>query len=238
MNRTENREVRDINLRETFYVLKKRFWIIVTFSLLSVCFGIIYNTQFNTILYQSSARIIVGADPELMKTLHVIITDPSILEKVIEEVELQKSSKELSEQISVESISGSQVVSINVVDRSPKIAAEIANSITKVFKEEVPRILGFNDIRLLSKAVINPYPINENNVRNIVVALVIGLVLGIGFVFLLDSFDITLRSGHEIEEVLGIPLIGKISKMSKKNIKKKSQYQMELNFRGETSVSK
>lgn len=238
MNSAEKREVRDINLREIFNVLKKRFWIIAVFSLLTVGIGIIYNTYYNTLLYQSSARIIVGADTELMKTLHVIITDPMILDKVIEEVELEKSSKELSEQISVESISGSQVVSINVVDRSPKIAAEIANSTTKVFKEEVPRILGFNDIKLLSKANIYPYPINENKIRNIVLALVVGLVLGIGLVFLLDSFDDTLRSDVEIEEILGIPVIGRVSKINKKSIKKKSQYQMELNFRGETSVSK
>lgn len=230
---------KDINLKEIFNVIKKRFWLIFIITVISTMAGVAYS-YFNkpTLLYQSSTRIIIGADSEFMKTLQVIIRDSTVLEKVIEKMGMERSPEALAGQISVQSIEASQVVSINVVDTDPVLAAEIANTTARVFKEEVPNIVNFNDVRYLSEAKVNAYPINENNNRTIMLALIVGLVAGIGLAFLVDSFDDTVKSEHDIEELLGIPVLGRVSKMNKKNIKKKGQYQMELNLRGETSVSK
>ncbi|MCL6570600.1 MAG: capsular biosynthesis protein [Bacillus sp. (in: Bacteria)] len=238
INNLDKRVAKDINIKELFNVIKKRFWLIAFITVLVGVTGIFYSSLNTTLLYQSSAKIIISADAELMKTLHVIIKDSTVLEKVVDELNLERSPEGLAGQITVESIEGSQVVSIKVVDTNPKVAADIANTTAKVFKEEVPGIIEFNDVRFLSRAKVNPYPINENSNRTIIMAFIGGLIVGIGLAFLLDSFDDTIRSDREIEELLGIPVLGCISIMNKKNIKKKGHYQMEVNFRGETSVSK
>ena len=62
----------------------------------------------------------------------------------------------------MQSIDASQVVSISVIDSDPTMAANIANTTAKVFKEEIPNIIGFNDVQLLSEAKVVPYPINDS----------------------------------------------------------------------------
>ena len=101
------------------------------------------------------------------------------------------------------------------------MAASIANTTAKVFKEEIPNIIGFNDVQLLSDAKVVPYPINDNGNRMVMIGFVLGLVAGIGLVFLLESLDDSVKSEEDVEEFLGVPVLGKVSKMNKKELEKK-----------------
>lgn len=224
---------KDINLRELFMILKKRFWMIVIITLVATGAGYFQNNTKLDLLYQSSSRIIVGANAEYMKTLMVIMRDPIIMEKVVQKLELNRSPERLAGQISIDSIDNSQVVRITVIDTDPVLAADIANATGSIFKAEIGNIVDFNDVSYLSDAKVNQNPINSKGNRIIYIAFIIGLMIGIGFVFLLHSLDDTVNSLREIEELVGVPVLGTVSKMTKKNINKKKQKQPELEYRGE-----
>lgn len=100
---------KDINLRELFMILKKRFWMIVIITLVATGAGYFQNNTKLDLLYQSSSRIIVGANAEYMKTLMVIMRDPIIMEKVVQKLELNRSPERLAGQISIDSIDNSQI---------------------------------------------------------------------------------------------------------------------------------
>ena len=121
----------------------------------------------------------------------------------------------------MQSIDDSQVVSISVIDSDPTMAASIANTTAKVFKEEIPNIVGFNDVQLLSDANVNPYPINDTGNRTFMIGIVLGLVLGIGLVFFLDSLDDTVQSVQDVEDYLGTPVLGKCFENEKTEFQKK-----------------
>ncbi|MDF2858646.1 MAG: capsular polysaccharide biosynthesis protein, partial [Neobacillus sp.] len=116
----QKRKAKDINLKDLFLVLKRRFWIIVVITVLISIIGVFMNKySITTPMYLSSSRIIIGADGELQKTLQVIIRDSTILDKVVEELGLDRSAEVLAGQITVASVDTSQVVSISVVDTDP-----------------------------------------------------------------------------------------------------------------------
>ncbi|MDQ0975357.1 capsular polysaccharide biosynthesis protein [Neobacillus niacini] len=230
----ENHRVKDINLKELFLVIKRRFWVIVMIAIIASIIGAYLNNLSTTPLYQTSSRIIIGTDAESQKTLQVIIKDSAILDKVIEELNLDKSAEELAGQISVASIDGSQVVSISVIDRDPILAASIADKTAQVFKDEVPNIVGEDYIRLLSNAKVNTSPINQENNNKLYLAIIAGIIVGIGFAFLIESLDDRIRSEKEIEALFGVQVLGKISKMNNRNIKKKKSGRLEIELRGET----
>ena len=159
----------EINLRELFGVLKKRLWIIILLTALTTLAGYFYNVFFTPVsLYQSSTRLIVGADNNSMGTLKVMIEDPALLTKVSQEINGQRSPGELANEVDAQIIDTSQVVSITATDENPKLAADIANKTASVFKTEAANILGFNKINALSEANINPYPINPPNNRKMI----------------------------------------------------------------------
>ena len=51
-----------------------------------------------------------------------------------------------------------------------------------------------------------------NNLKQSLIASLIGLVLGIGIVFVMFYFDTTIKSSEEIENKLGLPVIAEIPK--------------------------
>ncbi|WP_121610108.1 YveK family protein [Mesobacillus foraminis] len=229
---------REIDLKEVVDIIRKRIWIVLMITVITTIGGAAYGAKTTTLLYQASTNIIIGADAEYMKTLQVIIKNITVLEKVVKELNLDRTPEALATQISVQSLDGSQVVSINVVDTNPELAADIANTTASVFKREIPKIVDFKDVSLLSPAKVNPYPINETQNRTIIISLIFGLAISIGLAFLLDSFDDTIRPDQDMEDSLGLPLLGKVPKMTKKNIKKKSNHQQAVNVRSETIASK
>ncbi|MFD4703677.1 YveK family protein [Gottfriedia sp. NPDC058432] len=208
----------EFNIKKLYAIIKKRIWILIVSISLFFALGGIYTVYLTTPLYSTSSKLIVNAKtPDLMNTLLVMVKEPSLLEYVIEQMNLNITSDDLSKEITVESVNGSSVVKITVVDSNPDLAAEIANTTADVFMNQMPNILGFKDIKLLSRAEVNNIPINENYSKYSIYGLLVGLAVGIGLVFLLDSLDDTVRSEQNVEELLGIPVLGTVSKMRKKN---------------------
>jgi capsular polysaccharide biosynthesis protein len=185
-------------------------------------------------MYQSTSRIIIGADNTLITTLKVIIQDSTVLDKVVKKLDLPYPPETLSGKILVGSIDNSQVVTITVTDSNPEQAAIIANTIAETYKEEIPAIMNFKDITLLSEAKVYPIPINEDQNKTIIIALIGGIVIGIGLAFLLDSLNDSVRKEDEVEELLGIPVLGSVSKMKKKNMQKEKKKQTKYESRSET----
>ncbi|MGJ9459059.1 YveK family protein [Oceanobacillus sp. CF4.6] len=206
----------EINLKDYFDLIKQRFWMIIVITLLTTLAGYFYSDQNYTPLYQSSTRIILGSGTEDMNTLMVMIKDPIIMEKVKDDVNLSKSSEAIAGQITVERIDDSQVIRISVTDQDADLTAEIANSTATSFKSEIVGILGYSDVQLLSPAKVNPNPINETQNRTVIIAFVFGLIIGIGLIFLIDSLDSKVRKEREVEEILGVPVLGVVSNMNKK----------------------
>ncbi|MFJ7728179.1 YveK family protein [Neobacillus sp. NPDC097160] len=234
MNNLPKRKAKDIDLKELFLVIKRRLWLIIVITIITTGLGTYYSHSNNTPIYQSSSRIIIGANPEDRNTMQVIIKDSTILDKVVKELGLAQSAEGLAGQITVSSVDNSQVVSISVTDTDPNRAADIANKTARVFKQEIKTIMNFDNVRILSDAKVNPWPINQSQNKLIIIGFIAGLVIGIGLVFLLDSLDDSLRSEREVEEMLGLPVLGRVPKMHKRNLKKKNFKQIGLEGRGET----
>ncbi|WP_459501961.1 YveK family protein [Bacillus sp. C1] len=227
---------KEINLKNLFNIIKRRFWIIAVLTILAGFVGGIYSLFMKTPLYSSSARILIPANAEAMGTLKVMIKEPVVLEKVAQQLNLQKSAGALSGQISVGKVEESQVVIITALDTNPVQAAKIANATANVYKEEAKSVMNFGSVRVLTEANEkgNPSPVNLNHTGAIELAMAAAFLLGIGLVFLLDSLDDTVKSERDIEKLLPIPILGSVSQMKKNNILDKNSKKESVIVGGKT----
>ncbi len=228
-------KVKEINLKEYVDIIKKRVWIIILMTLLTTAVGYIYSKNNTPITqYQTSTRVILEAEPNTINTLMVMIKDPLILDKVISQLGLTKSSGALANQINIGSVNDSQIIKVTVIDTDPQLAVEIANTTIEVFRNEITGILGiFLNVKVISEAQ-DASPLEEAGSNMVLIMFALGLILGIGFVFLLDSLDNRIRSDQEIEKYLGAPVLGFIPKMKGSNTTVKRKRRKETINRGET----
>ena len=241
-----------ISLIDIINILRKRWKLIVLLTLAAAFVSGIISYYFLTPVYRASTQILVNQKNErnqldysllqsnvgLINTYSVIIKSPVILEKVINRLELNESVGSLNSKMTINSQDNSQVFSIIVEDENAARAVEIVNAISETFQQEVKSIMSVDNVNILAKAVLedNPTPVKPNPLLNIAIAVVIGLLAGIGLSFLLDFLDNTLKDEHDVNVNLGLPVLGSIKKMTR-NEKKAKINTVVHETGGETIVS-
>lgn len=225
---------KEINIREILLVLRRRWMIVLLITLLFAALGGLYANKPEAPLYQATARIIIHSNTDFINTLKVVIREPVVLQKVLDELGLDRSTGALRGQISVSSVDNTQVVLVTVTDRDQALAADIANTTVKQYKSTIATLLNFSDITILSEAKkdVSPVPINPpDKNRMIVIGLIAGLVLGIAAAFLRDTMDEALRSEKRVKEVLGMPVLGQVSRIKRIKFPSKGHHRVQLTRR-------
>ncbi|MDF9760397.1 capsular polysaccharide biosynthesis protein [Peribacillus simplex] len=219
-----------ISIKDIFKTLKKRWKLIMLLTLIAALISGTISYFVLTPVYQTSTQILVNqkqsenqldssqirSNIDMINTYSVIIKSPAILEKVIDELELDQSVDQLSEKITINSQENSQVFSLTVQDSNPTKAVEIANKVSATFQKEIKDIMNVDNVSILAKAEIkdNPAPVKPNPVLNIAIAVVVGLMAGVGLAFLLEYMDNTIKDEDDIEKLLELPILGSIQKIS------------------------
>ncbi|MFC0187161.1 YveK family protein [Fictibacillus aquaticus] len=218
-----------ISLKELFAILRKRLWLIISLTVVAAVTAGIISFYFLTPIYQSSTELLVNQSKndkqidlnqvqtnlDLINTYNVIIKSPAILGIVIERMDLDLTVDQLNSQITVGSKENSQVVEVTVEDKDPKLAVELSNTIADVFRTEIKDIMNVDNVSILSKAELteNPSPVKPQPILNIAIALVVGLMGGVGLAFLIEYMDNTVKTEQDIEKILGVPVLGSILEM-------------------------
>ncbi|RZT21366.1 YveK family protein [Fictibacillus sp. BK138] len=220
-----------ISLKDIAVTLKKRLTLIALISAVAVAISGIISYFILTPVYQASTQLLVNQkssdqpvlDPnqvrtnvEMINTYSVIIKSPTILDQVGKELNLKQTTEELTHKITVNSEQNAQVFNLTVEDEDPAQAVKIANSIAETFSTEVPELMNVDNVRVLSPAVLkdNPTPVNPKPLLNMAIALVVGLMAGVGLAFLLEYLDNTLKTEEDIQNALQLPILGVIPKIS------------------------
>jgi capsular polysaccharide biosynthesis protein len=239
-----------ISLRELFYTLRKRMWLIISITFAATLISGILSFYVMTPIYQSSTQLLVNQEKsdqpmynigeiqtnlQLINTYNVIIKSPAILDLVAKQLDMDVSAEQLNSKITVGSEKDSQVLNITVQDPDPYMATDIANTTAQVFQKEIVKIMNVDNVSILAvaKTKENPAPIKPQPVLNIAIALVVGLMLGVGLSFLLEYLDNTIKNEMDVEKVLGLPVLGAINTIEEKETIR-SFMNKKQDVRGET----
>ncbi|MEH7299395.1 YveK family protein [Neobacillus drentensis] len=241
-----------ISLKELLETLKKRLLLIVSITVIAGLVSGIVSFYVLTPIYQASTQILVNqakgdqsmynpgevqTNLQLINTYNVIITSPAILDIVSKELDLDMTASQLKQKITVGSEKDSQVVNLSVQDPNAKVAAEIANKTAEVFKSEISKIMKVDNVSILAKADVseNPSPIKPQPLLNIAIAIVVGLMAGVGLAFLLEYFNNTIKNEQDIEKLLELPILGVIATIEDQKLEElKLKAARNKTVRGET----
>ncbi|CUQ11518.1 Capsular polysaccharide type 8 biosynthesis protein cap8A [Turicibacter sanguinis] len=224
----EEMQYDEMTLEDIFKALKKRWLLIVSVTLMFLIGGSVFVLFFGPVpQYQSSTTVLVdyrasetevltqndiNLSQKLVQTYTEIIKSLTILNPVIEEMDLSLTPNELLKKISVSQVNETEIIKISVTDEDPILARDIANTLAQTFSEEISHIMKVDSTSVLDEAVLPTTPLAQNKVTKIAIAGILGMMVSVGLVFLFEYLDRSIKTADETESLLGVPVLGVIPK--------------------------
>jgi capsular exopolysaccharide synthesis family protein len=226
---TLGRDVEDeyFSLRESLQLIRRRLWIVALVTIAFVGAVVALNLQ-QTPQYEASIKVLISQKQNaggtydlsgnveglkmLTLTLVEAVDSRPLAKTVIEELDLRVTPERfLQENLSVEQIPETQFIRVSYRDPDPERAQRVANTIGEVFSERIsgvsPDAGGITAI-VWEPAAIPEEPVSPDPVRNVLLALVLGLIVGLALAFLWEYFDDRWDSLEEAQQVSGVPTFG------------------------------
>lgn len=221
-------EIDVLSLVKTLW--RRKFLIVVTaFVMAIVALG--YSTFIIKPNYTSTTRIYVvnrqanenstltnqdlQAGTYLVKDYKEIILSQDVLAKVIDDLNLNVQPSALAKKINVTVPTDTRIVSIAVSDGDAKEAARIANSLRQIAAEKIIAVTKVSDVTTLEEAEVPNSPSSPNIRRNTLIGFLAGGFLISVVILVVEVLDDRVKKPEDVEEALGITLLGVVPNMNK-----------------------
>jgi capsular polysaccharide biosynthesis protein len=220
----------EIDLRQYWEILRKRWLIVVAIPLIAALTSGIISFFVIKPSYEASTTLIVGkkaseqgqaaaqmldnnvllANQQLAKTYATIAQSRTVEESVIKNLNLPLTVEQLDQLVTIDQVKTTEILEIKIANTNPELAATIANTMAQEFSKAVIEIKKVDSVSIVDKAVTPDMPVKPNKKLNVLIALVVGLMVSIGLAVLLEFLDNTVKTSNDVENLLGIPVLGVI----------------------------
>lgn len=215
----------EINIKDLFEFFISKLRIVTLVVLIVVLIGAVYSLCFQDPMFESTTNMVLtgtasasgsnsnikGEDAitqndlnlnaKLVATYREIIKSKTVLKEVINTLDLEYTTDELSKNISVSTVADTEMISITVKSLNAEEAAKVANELARIFSENIKEIYNIENISIIDKAEIETQPVNVNVVKQLIIYFLIGFVIACAIVFVLFYFDTTLKDAKELEKM-------------------------------------
>ena len=213
----------EIDLTELLSYFKSKLWLVIGIVFLILLLGNLYSVFLKTPIYKSSSTIVIASNnssnniqtditvnQKLVGTYKEIVKSRSVVEQVIEDLDLDYSYGELYNNIYVESVTDTEILKISVTNKDPEMAKKITDSLANAFKEQVIYIYNLENVKILDEASMSNKADNVNFYKEEAIYFFAGLFVSCFLVLMLFYFDKNIRSVEQVETKLGLPILGTI----------------------------
>lgn len=115
--------------------------------------------------------------------------------------------------ISVNSSTTTRVIEISVTTGQAEAASVVANKIAEVLSSTAQDVMGVESVNVVDQTKAPDAPSGPNRPMYTAVAFLAGIFLAVAIVVVMDMVNTRVRTPEEAEELLGVPVIGRIPKI-------------------------
>lgn len=231
----------EIDLREIFHVLRKRFLIILLTALIFAAGSGVYSFFIADPVYEATSRLYILTQSTSITSLADIqvgsslandylelIQSRPVVEEVIETLDLDVEYEDLLGKLTVVNPADTRILNISVQDTDAAVATKAANEFSRVAKKQISDIMKTDEPTVVEVAHRPDSPIKPEKMKNIVVAFLLGVIISALIVIVTYVLNDKIKGAEDIEKYLGlntlaqVPLEGK-SKHKEKHHKSKKK---------------
>ena len=219
-----------MELRDYWLAVRRRWRVVVASVVVALAAAALLTWQ-ATPLYSSTASIFVSTTPSdtadayqgnLFATQRVssyaeLVGKRKLAVRVADDLGGDLSPAELQSQVSTSINPDTVLLDITATDPDPVQARDIAQAYAEALSQQVTTLEtppGKRDAlvqaSIVDDAEVSSSPVSPKPVRNLGLALVLGLLVGLGLAVLREMLDTTLKSAEDVGAVTPAPILGRI----------------------------
>lgn len=214
----------EIDLKELFFELKKRWWMILAAMILGAgAFGA-YSKFVMVPQYKSTSMVYVLSKEttltsladlqigsQLTKDYSVIVTSRPVLQQAIDNLGIYNMSyRELRSKLTIDNPSDTRIMSLTVTDKDPYTAKALVDSVAQTSSQYIAEIMEMTPPKIVEDGEIPTAQSSPNVRKNAMMGGLLGAVLVCGVIVLMTIMNDTIKTEDDIERYLGLSLLASI----------------------------
>ncbi|EHR0217405.1 YveK family protein [Clostridium perfringens] len=222
-------EENTISLQEIAYALKKRWKLIALITIAATLVSAILSFFVIKPQYEATTKLFIGKQEsqdnnaynnndvmmyqQLMKTYAELAKTSDLITKAVKSADLdynQKDIKAILKNLNATPSAETQILDLSFKGGNPKEVLKLTEALTNEFISESKELIPNGNVQVIQKPQLPERPVSPNKKLNILIAFVLGLMVGVGVVLLLEYLDNTFKSREDLENTVELPIIGTI----------------------------
>lgn len=233
----QQREEIEIDLRDIFYVLKKRFLIILLTAMVFAAGSGVYSFFIANPIYESTAKLYILTQSTSITSLADIqagsslaldyvemIQSRAVVEEVIDNLDMNMEYEEMLDKLTVTNPADTRILNISIQDTDAALTTEVANEFSNVAKKQISKVMDTDEPSVFETAHLPDTPIKPEKTKNVAIAFLLGAFLSALVVIVLYILNDSIKDQDDIERYLDLNTLAAIPMGNEKKKEKRHRF--------------
>lgn len=216
----------NIKIADILEALKNRWQLIICITLIATIVSAVFSFFIIKPKYQASTKLFIGKESEskdsnysnndvqmyqkLLKTYADVISTRDLVEDAFNENSIEINPDVVLNRLVVSPKTDTQILEISYTSGDKEECKEVVEAIADEFISISSDLISNSNVRIIEKATMPKSPVSPNKKINIMIALILGLMIGSGLAIILEFLDNTFKDKEQVEKILDLPVLGSI----------------------------
>lgn len=213
----------EIDLKEIFYLLLSHWKSIFLAMLIGAAIFGAYHTFLLKPSYQADASIYITSTDSMISfsdlQLSAALTDDyaniiksrTVLNRVIDELDLNLNYKQLGALISVDNPDSTHIVDIKVTCDDPELSRNITNALMNISVDQIYQVIGSGEPTVIDYAMAEAVQdVTQSLKKYLMLGALLGALIVCAIVVLRMLTDTTLKTVDDIDRYLHLPVLAAV----------------------------
>lgn len=226
MNETNTQQI--ITFKDIWELFLQRLVIVLLVSALSVAIFFVYNKATYRPMYQSMATLYIAGDDsyegnssadaynnyslalKVVNDCDYLLSSRSVVDQLIQDMDLKTGFAVLQSRIETNNPTNTRILEVTVQAETPQLAQQIVDRLCEIGVEKINLAMGANHVQLYEYGTLSSFPCNMTPNTTYLIVGVVAAVITFGLCLLVFLLDDRLRSVEQVEQALGLSVLGDI----------------------------
>jgi capsular polysaccharide biosynthesis protein len=218
-------EEMDLKIQDVFRILKDRWKIVVGVATAIALFVAVMSFFVIKPVYEVNTKVFIGKEEvkdadynnndvqmyqKLLKTYSELMKTKDLIENAINEKNLDITATEVINDLEIAPSTDTQILDISYKSHDNILAKEVVVAVVDKFIKQSKELIPNGMVKVIESPQLPQNPVSPSKEKNIAIACLVGLMIGIGIALFMEFMDDTFKTKEQTENIMEISVIGMI----------------------------